>query len=276
MGHGQNQPGGWVYDILPNLDASQLYDYRTGYRQGDTMPSSSDALAKMASTPLATLMCPSRHPRPVASVYSGGQFSNTSQVSVVGRSDYAGCAGSANADPNPTLDSMGHVQTMSGVGEEGGGTTPGFCQNAKYKNCNGVIYQCSQVASAQIRGGSAQTYLVGERWINSDSHSGGGPGDTHCMYVGHSQDTDRYTDISSGLLPQRDTAVSTSGADYGWTFGSAHPDGFNMTFCDGHLAYISYTIDPFTHMRAGDRGGKVRQGDDPTQGVFDETKLGGM
>ena len=39
----------------------------------------------------------------------------------------------------------------------------------------------------------------------------------------------------------------------GFTFGSAHPAGANISFCDGSVRIISYTIDPAVHWYLGNR-----------------------
>ena len=36
-------------------------------------------------------------------------------------------------------------------------------------------------------------------------------------------------------------------------FGSSHPAGFHMAFCDGVVRKINYDIDPILHMQLGHR-----------------------
>jgi prepilin-type processing-associated H-X9-DG protein len=36
-------------------------------------------------------------------------------------------------------------------------------------------------------------------------------------------------------------------------FGSAHPSGVNMLYCDGSFRLVSYAVDPRVHHQAGSR-----------------------
>jgi prepilin-type processing-associated H-X9-DG protein len=49
----------------------------------------------------------------------------------------------------------------------------------------------------------------------------------------------------------------TPGLDFEFIFGSPHPGGFNVVFCDGSVRSIRYDIDATTHCRSGVRSEKL-------------------
>jgi prepilin-type processing-associated H-X9-DG protein len=65
------------------------------------------------------------------------------------------------------------------------------------------------------------------------------------MYVGFDNDTTRTTAYS----PMQDRPAYT---DYN-RFGSAHPAGLNMLYCDGSVRFIEYAVAPALFQRAGNR-----------------------
>jgi prepilin-type processing-associated H-X9-DG protein len=116
----------------------------------------------------------------------------------------------------------------------------------------GPIFLHSQCTSAEIRDGTTYTYLLGERFITTDFYYGGsGCDDDQSWDIGFDYDTNRW----SYFPPQRDTSLKsgqTSG-DCMQMFGSAHPAGFNMAFCDGSVRKMNYNIDPTLHQQLGNR-----------------------
>ena len=100
------------------------------------------------------------------------------------------------------------------------------------------------------------TYLIGERYIDPDVYRDGtSPGNDQGWVVGHDFDAFRCTDYdpadpvsSSAYAPRRDTP----GVHVREMFGSAHAV-FHMAMCDGSVQAISYSIDPETHYRLGNR-----------------------
>ena len=126
---------------------------------------------------------------------------------------------------------------------------------------NGVSYQRSQVTMADITDGVSNTFLIGEKYISSNHYADGKDlGDSETMYCGDDLDLLRWTGINGTVgtatnnnLPVRDRSTPTSEGNRVQWFGSAHANGFNMSFCDGSVCTISYSIDAEVYRRLGNR-----------------------
>ena len=114
---------------------------------------------------------------------------------------------------------------------------------------SGVIYQRSTLATARIRDGASQTYLVGEKNIMPDHYQNGiDYGDNnYSMYTGIDKDTIRVANSTYALRPDQ------PGLHAPWSFGGPHPGTWQVVFCDGSVRNISYGIDPIVHTRLADR-----------------------
>jgi prepilin-type processing-associated H-X9-DG protein len=114
--------------------------------------------------------------------------------------------------------------------------------------------------------GTSTTFLIGEKYINS-SHYGDGvdPGDDATMYCGGDKELLRWTGINGAVteimtdgtintnLPRQDASTPGSSTTTAQWFGSAHAGSFNMSFCDGSVHSINYSIDGETFRRLGNR-----------------------
>jgi len=247
-GFGRNQPGGWAYNILPYLEQQSLRDMG----KGKTGTALQNDLVVVHMTPLAVFNCPTRR-RAIAYPYTddfGNGFEGFQNLVDVptppkaARSDYAANGGSMGHRAPEPLDENGNmIQTLE----------QGQARTSFYTNFNGVVSETSMVIMAEIRDGTSNTYMVGERTINVDSYyTGLDPADDNNIYVGCDLDTIRWTVISSsgtGDIPLQDRPGVFSRGN----FGSAHPGAFSMGFCDGSVHSISYSIDPFIHRDLGNR-----------------------
>jgi len=103
---------------------------------------------------------------------------------------------------------------------------------------------------ASITDGASNTYLAGEKYLTSDHYYDGiDGGDDQGWDQGWDWDTLRWSGNNVTYQPRQDQ----SGYTNWYTFGSAHANGFQMAFCDGSVDMISYSIDPETHRRLGNR-----------------------
>jgi prepilin-type N-terminal cleavage/methylation domain-containing protein len=215
---GHRQPGGWTYSLLPYVDQDNLWR-------------SSDAPTRVA-LPLSLFNCPSRR--------TGGPYPNRIAYFDAGfpkfaaRGDYAANAGSQHAD-----------EFYSGPSSLAAGDSAGFNWPST-DGLTGISFQRSEISFGDIKAGTSNTYLFGEKYLDRDHYSTGtDPADNECMYAGFDNDNFRCTAVP----PMQDQ----NGVQNTFAFGGAHPSVFEMVYCDGSVHYVSLTVDPAVHLRAGDR-----------------------
>ena len=241
-GAGVGQPGGWVYNVLPYIEQQALHDLGLGMNSTDKRA----ALRQLAETPVAVFNCPTRR-RAVAYAYltyneggTGGPPLNFDEADTVARTDYGANGGQRYTDPS----TVGwHV---SGPGDYPDRDELNSRAGTINAVANGIVYTLSTVAISEVRDGTSNTYMVGEKYLNPDLYLNGRDlGDNENMYIGDNADISRW----SYQAPMQDrTGVTT------WIpFGSAHAAGFNAALCDGSVRTIGYAIDRETHRRLGNR-----------------------
>jgi prepilin-type processing-associated H-X9-DG protein len=250
-GAGSRQPGGWIYKILPELEEHDLHDVGSGLSDAAAVALYSQRL----QTPIPLFVCPSRRPCapwPIADkypwVYTPKPFGD---VSAVARSDYSINAGTS------------HVFNFRGPSDLQQGDDLDFWRNAPYPmDFSGVSHLRIGISVHSIIDGTSKTYLVGEKYVDLESYmTGTSLGDNESLYAGYCTDLHRFAGVIENLkvsrplyaAPLNDTASPESNIPGSIRFGSAHPAGVNMTYCDGSVHIIAYAIDPSIHFRAGHR-----------------------
>jgi prepilin-type processing-associated H-X9-DG protein len=205
--------------------------------------------AQCEQMPLSVLNCPTRRPSVAfaMAIWPGGsayfQAFNAGPTSVLARTDYNACGGD-----------QFYGYTWFG---------PQTIQDAKNLTANnqwpstttytGISYLRSEAAVSWVTDGLSNTYMVGEKYLNSDSYYNGNDwADNESMYAGDDNDTERttyYDGSTADHTPMQDTPGYMSDV----RFGSAHANSFNMCLCDGSVRSIGYSIDAETHRRLGNR-----------------------
>jgi hypothetical protein len=126
---------------------------------------------------------------------------------------------------------------------------PGF-------DINGVVGIRNKGRMADITDGTSNTYLVGEKYLDPDYYiDGQSYADNQAWDVGWTADNIRICGVIGTLPPPPDVQPiqDTPGSDILINFGSAHANGFGMSFCDGAVTFLSYSIDLEIHRRLGNR-----------------------
>jgi prepilin-type N-terminal cleavage/methylation domain-containing protein/prepilin-type processing-associated H-X9-DG protein len=229
-GSGRQQPGGWGYNVLPYIEQGNLYGL--GYRLPPAQKRA--AVAQRISTPLPLFCCPSR--RPCQAWPNGWNITywDSDPVTQLGRMDYA-----ANSGDQPVDEFFAGPPTLAA------GDDPSYPWPST-DGLSGVIFQRSELKLTDIPRGLGNTYLIGEKYLNPDAYTTGtAASDNENLYTGFDNDNSRCTYYP----PHRDRP----GYADTFSFGSAHPAGLNMAYCDGSVRYILYGVDPQVHQQAGSR-----------------------
>ena len=239
-GFDRRQPGGWIYNILPYLEQTELHQLGAG-----APPQSAErkkAAAIRLQTPLAVYNCPSRRdPGLFHTWLYAPNYSDT--VIGVARSDYAISSGhSTEYGAGPTSldegDSPEWAQIFAGV----------------RRIATGISYCGGAARLREVTDGLSKTYMAGEKKICTDNYTNGvNNNDNENMYMGNNADINCYS--SSPFGPNIDLPPNPDrpGDDSIGMWGSAHVDTFIMVFCDGSVHAMSYEIDGTLHRNLGHR-----------------------
>jgi hypothetical protein len=176
---------------------------------------------------------------------------------VVGRTDYAANGGdvyviayvpgtatpawsySVNVEGGPT--SVSQIENPEWTMTPAARTT--FSAVAGY--CTGVIYVGSMVKLADVTDGASNTCLLGEKYLNPDSYADGvDAGDNEAAMMGDNGDIARWY-----FPPPNVPLCDAPGYSFWSLFGSAHVNGFQMSFCDGAVTMLNYSMDAETFRR---------------------------
>ena len=250
-GYGKSQPGGWAYNILGYMEHHALRD--SANRLNDVLALSGltpDPAARerisltLVTTPVPDFNCPSkrrlglwpmdtRHPL----LAHNAPDCNRAFDCRVARGDYRANSGSIGPrdDQGPPL-SPNAASSFS----------------LTSRGQNGVTFQRSTVAISAITDGTAHTAMVGEKYLDPDDYeSGADSADDQCLFTGHDRDNNGYTADGSTIYRPRQDAPSH--LKYYFHFGSAHPAGFHLAFCDGSVRFLEYEVDGQVWRKLGGR-----------------------
>jgi prepilin-type processing-associated H-X9-DG protein len=237
-GNGLKQPGGWMYNLLPLLEANSTHAL-AATEQESVVGLDVARLENFNRLIHSTFVCPAKMAPNNDRRYTGASW----QGDVLGGypSSFAINAGS---------------NTIGG--ELRGPTNLDFSDfpalwPATAKPANGVARPGQLIVPKHVSDGMSTTIFAGEKYVVRSRKNY--IGDTLSPWFGFSLSSIRYVALS----PFRD------GDPHGdpQSFGSPHPSHFNVAMCDGSIQTLSFEITQkvFTDLGVRDDGNPISAGD---------------
>jgi prepilin-type N-terminal cleavage/methylation domain-containing protein len=273
-GFHRDQPGGWAFNILPFMDELAVYN------MGKAGTNKATLLTQAAMSKVRGFSCPSRRSELATFAFKPNGFTaaNSNLVSNTGqnvvRGDFAINAGTArNNQVNAGPTSEANYNDWNTQANSPQNPDVLFQPNNADYYGSGVSFRRSMVRVKDIPDGTTKTYLVGEKFVAPNLYlEGTDESDNEWMFTGY--DNDIYRTALSMADATRD--APNGGADPSTTtanisrdqnsaptdptdkwgvrmWGSAHPQGVSMVFCDGSVHTIPFTLDLETHKRLSHR-----------------------
>ena len=289
LGAGYQQPGGWVFNLLPYMEQSGLYNLQAG-KIGSALKA---AASTMMSTPLSLMICPSRRQaraypnlssKPGSYEWSGDQnvvkrqlnmdgqtaviYDSGDDVSrayaldtpAVARNDYSintyyydSAFPTGKSAPQNTMSVQAITASLFGPSVRAATFAAIQATDAaKY----GVVYPMGCIGMDDVKDGASNTLFVSEKYMQPQYYeTGEGHGDSWNIYVGDASDLKSRTEPDRTYSFSPPTALYRDvdgflGENY---FGSCHAGGINACLCDGSVRQLSYGINIRVLGRLGNR-----------------------
>lgn len=287
-GYGKNQPGGWLYNVLPFIEETILHDLGDGL----TGVEREQATLQRVQSPFTGMTCPSRRSANVfdlrASSKNLAYAYCTTPIDACSKSDYAANAGDM-LEAEATVTSFGAAIPYNVIDYDQAKLesewNPLWTAREPFLNVTapevptpiiitrdptGVVFVRSQVGFNKVSDGTSKVYMVGEKFMTTDHYEDGlDIGDNEPGFSGNNNDTLRVTarfiaaDKEMTLGPDQSAAAMEAAGrtdQIQRLFGSAHSGGFNMAMCDASVRFVNFDIDPDLHRLSGNRSdGEVLQ-----------------
>jgi prepilin-type processing-associated H-X9-DG protein len=232
-GANQRQPGGWIFNILPQIEQAAVQQLAPS---SDPWPPDPLRIPEYATRSLPAFTCPERRKPQPGPASNEKRYFELIILKQCSKSDYAINGGTK------------FFRSISGPTSLVEGDSESFAW-PDTSPLDGISFLRSTIRFSDLTDGSSQVLAIGEKWLGSTEEEFNG--DDQPLYSGDCLDIRRWATVA----PARDRHELGSHL----AFGSAHVGGAGFAFCDGSVKTIPYYVDPRIFQRIASRndGGVV-------------------
>jgi len=263
-GYGKEQPGGWIYNMLPYIEEKALHDSGSDGDPEAAGRVQTSGASIVVQSPISIINCPSRRqpvPFPFGDSQAQNGLSNSQTPDVAGRSDYAINSGHAHVELGGGPATYTDAKALS----ERTGTPRWPSDDIDVKRrLTGISFERSEISIRRITDGTSKTYMIGEKYVPTAQYETGidwGDNETWC--TGFNNDNFRATGRWNGTeILEAAPVIDSTPEDslrvgdvrtWLWRFGGPHAGGWQVAYCDGSVDTVSYDIDWQVHRDLGNR-----------------------
>lgn len=260
-GQGEQQPGGWLYNILPFMEEGAFHALAGDGIANEITDKQLKGTAQVISSPLPLINCPTRRESRAYANQTGAI--NSAAIPLAGRADYAISCGSQKANElNP-----GPASIDAGTNGWGPGSTTGRNGSGQIIY-SGFSFTNSKIGVNHVPDGLSKTIMIMEKHVFLEWYTTGDDwGDNETWCTGFNNDNFRVTQYT----PVRDAATNRYTKSAGrYMTGSAHDAGINVCNGDGSVRMVEYGVEREIYQQMGHRdNGNNLIPDEPEAGLND-------
>lgn len=257
-GQSEQQPGGWLYNIMPYMEDNGLHALAGDGIRDEITQRQRDGASRLIQQPLALINCPTRRESRPFQNATGAR--NASPNPVAGRADYAINCGSQKANElNPGPSSIAAGSNGWGPGSETGRSNGRMLYS-------GFSFTNSKIAVKHVPDGLSKTAMIMEKHVFINWYTTGEDwGDNETWCTGFNNDNFRPTQYR----PVRDATTDQYTKSAGrYITGSSHQAGIHVCMGDGSVTTVDYAVEREVYQQMGHRGnGAELIPDEPEAGL---------
>lgn len=244
-GSGEQQPGGWLYNVLPYMEEGAFYRQSSDGQPEVITQQQRDAMTVVIASPLTLINCPTRRESRAYPNSTATPF-NSSRNEVAGRADYAiNCGSQKDNEFDPGPPSIEAGKDGHGNLSITGRTSSG---DIRY---SGFSFTNSKIRVNHVDDGLSKTIMLMEKHVLKEYYlTGQDYADNETWCTGFNNDNFRPTQY----VPRQDMSVDRmANGPARYLTGSAHAAGLNVTYGDGAVRFIGYDIERDVYQAQGHR-----------------------